>query len=724
VRYWNPGRSSLSTGLGPVILPTVAVGVLLVALLLSQRAPRVVTVATAVALLGLAAYLGALGRSLRRGLRELRLGTELMATVNPGHRLPVGGDGELAALAAEVNRLAESLHQARSGLEEEVTRATRALEVERGKLSAVLDALGEGVAVATPDGRITIANRAAHALLRATWGGLLGRSLFDFVDREKVAHFLERLGGADDSIERFSLHPATDVVVETVMTPFFDDDLRMIGFVLVLHDVTRPARSDEERRRFLAETIYALRGPLASVRSLSESLIDDPAFAGGPARRLLEGIHGEAVRLSALVREMGEPARPGWAGAPRHFETVTVADLVSMALRRFRQEARGAPEVEVDGEVASQPPLTADVSALSGALSYLLGAVAARRDPAGSLWLRPWPRGRVLQFDVGAHGRAAWTDLETLLDVQLPVGPWRQATVRQIVHRHAGEVWAYGADGRAGFRVSVPLPEPGESAPAGVRDRRHRVPGFAGAGAVAGAGGAVPVERPDFYDFSLFDEMARHVPPDDRERPLEDLRYVVFDLETTGLRPEDGDRVVSLAGVPVRGGAVKRGEAFDALVNPRRSIPASSVRFHGITDEMVADAPPLEVVLPAFLRFAEGAVLIGHQVWFDIRVLGLEAARLGLPPVTPAHPVLDTLVLSEIVHGSLAEHGLDAIAGRLGVVIHGRHSALGDAAATADVFVRLLPLLRRRGIVTLGQALDAARDARGLHEDDIRPAAP
>ncbi|MGH7267511.1 MAG: exonuclease domain-containing protein, partial [Candidatus Rokuibacteriota bacterium] len=689
----------------------------------------------AVALLGLAACLGAvagaLGRSLRRRLRELRLGTELMATVNPGHRLRVDGDGELAALAEEVNRLADRLHQARGGLEEEVTRATRELEVERGKLSAVLDALGEGVAVATPDGRITLANRAAHELLRATWGGLLGRSLFDFVDREKVAHFLERLGRADDAVERFSLHPAGDAVLETVMTPLFGDDLRMIGFVLVLHDVTHPARSDEQRRRLLAETVYALRGPLASVRSLSESLLDDPAFARAPARRLLEGIHGEAVRLSALVREMGEPARPGLGGAPRHFESVTVADLVAMALRRLRQEEDAAPEgpqalleVEVDGDIGSLPPLAADVSALRGALRHLLRVVAARRDPGGRLWLRPWPRGRVLQFDVGAQARAAWADLEALLDVPLPVGPWRRATVREIVHRHAGEVWAYGAEGRAGFRVTVPLPDPGESAPAGARDRRSRVPGFAGAGAVAGPCGAVPVERPDFFDFSLFEEMARHVLPDDREQPLENLRYVVLDLETTGLRPDDGDRVVSIAGVPVRGGAVKRGEAFDALVNPRRSIPASSVRFHGITDGMVADAPPLDVVLPAFLRFAEGAVLIGHQVWFDVRFLGIEAARLGLPPLTLAHPVLDTLVLSEIVHGLLAGHGLDEVAGRLGVVVHGRHSALGDAVATADVFVRLLPLLRRRGIVTLGQALDAARTSRGLHQDDITPAAP
>jgi DNA polymerase-3 subunit epsilon len=147
-------------------------------------------------------------------------------------------------------------------------------------------------------------------------------------------------------------------------------------------------------------------------------------------------------------------------------------------------------------------------------------------------------------------------------------------------------------------------------------------------------------------------------------------------------------------------------------VNPERPIPPASTRFHGITDAMVAEAPPIGVVLPAFLRFTEGGVLVGHQVWFDLLFLEAATARLGLPGLAQRQPVLDTLALTEVVHGRMDDFGLDAVAHRLGVAVRGRHSALGDALATAEILVRLFALLDTRGIRTLGDALEATRRMR------------
>jgi DNA polymerase-3 subunit epsilon len=239
-----------------------------------------------------------------------------------------------------------------------------------------------------------------------------------------------------------------------------------------------------------------------------------------------------------------------------------------------------------------------------------------------------------------------------------------------------------------------------------------------GAGLASGLPAGAPADdRSDFYDFSLFDAMERQVGPLDRERRLDELTYVVLDSETTGLDP-GRDRIVSIAGVVVRGRTVRRGEVFDALVNPRRSIPAMSARFHGITDVAVADCPPLGVVLPAFLDFAAGAVLVGHHVWFDLHILRREAGPLGIEAALLAHPVLDTVALSQVAHGTLPDHGLEAVAARLGVVVRGRHSALGDALTTAEILVRLLPLLEKRGVRTLGQALAAARRARSVRSPE------
>jgi DNA polymerase-3 subunit epsilon len=698
------------------LVPAVVAGVVLVAMYRAGTlaTPSTIVATVVVGFVALMGYLGVvahgLGRSLVRQLREIQLGAELMATVNPAHRLQVRAGDELEAVAQEINRLADRLQEARTGLEAEVIRATRLVEVERGKLSAVLESLGEAVAVASLEGRVILANPAAHDLLGAAPGGLLGRSLFDFVDREKVAHFQQRLGAGRGGVERFSLPAAAGSIIQVVMTPFFDGDGQLVGFALVFRDVTRPARSDEERHHRLADIVRGLRGPLASIRSLSESLLGDPASVAAGSRRLLAAVHAETLRLSELVTAASAADRLGLVDTPQHFEKLAVGDLLAMAVRRLAPVALPAVSVEVADPAL--PPLRTEASAFSGALAHLLGAVLRHRQPGAPVWLRPRRHGRVLQIDAGAEGQGTIADLEAVLDVLIPLGTTGQVTAREVFRRHAGEVWAYREEDRLGFRLTLPLEED-LSSPDGAPGEALAPAGFAGAGLLSGFSAGEPVPgRPDFYDFSLIEAMERRVSSADRERLLAELTCVVFDTETTGLEPSKGDAIVSLAAVCVRAGVVKRGEIFDVLVNPGRPIPLASTRFHAITDAMVGQAPPIDVVLPAFLRFAEGAVLVGHQVWFDLRFLDIAGARLGLLPLALQHAVLDTLTLSEIVHGALDEHGLDAIAIRLGVAVRGRHSALGDAQVTAEILVRLLGLLDKRGIRTLGQVLEAARRSR------------
>jgi DNA polymerase-3 subunit epsilon len=719
VRPWNLERKLVVAVLALFLVPTVVAGVILAVLyrrgMLEDPAALLLT--CAIGFTAMMAYLGlmahGLGAALVQRLQEIQRGTELMATVHPDHRLPVQRGDEIDALAGEINRMADRVREARGGLEAQIEQATRALGEERAKLSAILAELDEGVLVATLDGLVTLANPVAQELLGAPTGSLLGRSLFDFVDRAKIAHFLERLRAGQSAAERFSLQPASGAVLHAGMTPFQGPHGGLTGFILALRDVSRPTHREEERRRLLTETLEGLRGPLSSVRSLSESLLGDPSFApGSGSRPLLEAIHAEAVRLSSLVASAGASAPMGLAGAPWHLEQIAVGDLIAVSLGRLAPTEMDRNAVRVESP-APEPRLRAEVSALSAVFAHLLGRLLAMRAPAGAVWVRTSPRGRVIQIEAGADGQATLARLEELLEAGVTVGPAGCLRVREIVRRHAGEVWAVAGAGRVAFRFTLPVEETREGAGAGDEsppsgDR------FVGAGTVSGfgRGDAEPDWRRDFYDFSFFDQMERSLPAAHRARSLDELTFVVLDTETTGLHPEAGDRVLSIAGVRVRDGTIRRSEVFDALVNPGRPIPVGSIRFHGITDAMVAEAPLIDVVLPAFLRFAEGAVLVGHEVWFDLRCLEPDMARLGLPSLSETRPVLDSLLLSQAVHASTPDHSLDAVAARLGVKIRGRHSALGDALATAEILVRLLDLLKKRDIRTLGQALDAARAVR------------
>ncbi len=237
---------------------------------------------------------------------------------------------------------------------------------------------------------------------------------------------------------------------------------------------------------------------------------------------------------------------------------------------------------------------------------------------------------------------------------------------------------------------------------------------------LADHGGAVitiPSEEVDFRA-ELDADLALHDSPPpllsfDKDTPLSSVPFLVLDTETTGLDVEN-DRVISIGAVRLAGARIYRAASFDRLVNPVTVIPQRSTAIHGITDAMVAEAPQFPDVYRDFGALLAGTVAVGHHIDFDLAILKQECARSGLDWPEPFS--LCTLMLAEALYPKLPKASLEGLAEMLGVEIEGRHTALGDALVTAEVFARLLPRLADRGVTTLGEALAFARTAKRIIE--------
>ncbi|HVB73173.1 MAG TPA: exonuclease domain-containing protein [Ktedonobacteraceae bacterium] len=180
------------------------------------------------------------------------------------------------------------------------------------------------------------------------------------------------------------------------------------------------------------------------------------------------------------------------------------------------------------------------------------------------------------------------------------------------------------------------------------------------------------------------------------QRSLSEIEYVVLDTETTGLRP-GSHRVIEIAAIRVRGGEAQG--SFQTLLNPGTRLPAFIVQFTGITQEMVNKAPKAAEIFSDFLNFIEGAILVGHNIGFDIGFLSYEARLLGLDFPLDG---LDTIPLARRFLPGLRRFKLDNVADHLKIATANRHRALGDARVTAAVFIKLLALAQEQGIDTLG----------------------
>lgn len=614
---------------------------------------------------------------------------------------------ELRAVGRAVNRLATVRDALEDDVAGRVREARASLEEERSRLAALMADLNQSVVVCNLDGRVLLYNQRAREELsgQGEAGSAellgLGRSIYTVFDRSLIAHALERLQPAPGArAEQIAASGGAQFVTATRggrllrahMSPVLaaDGDAApenarpaLTGFVLILDDITADNERDARRDGLIQSLTEGGRGPLGNIRAAAETLSDFSDMAPAQRERFLGVIRDEARALSQHLENaanaFSNDLRVRWP-----LEEMLGAELLAAAIRRIGERCPILGQVDAVDESIW---LRIDSFGLLQALSY----IAARlHDEYGirDVRLALSRGGRLAQLDLVWAGTSMnnETAMSWEMDSMNTGGEASPLSVRDVVERCNGEIWFQRerASHRAYFRILLPIAE-------------------APRAAVRGNASARQGSRPEFYDFDLFRRSAANHLLDDC--PLAELTYTVFDTETTGLDPSGGDEIIQIGAARIVNRRLLGSECFDQLVDPQRTLSSESIRIHGITPDLLVGQPTIAAVLPAFHAFCADTVLLAHNAAFDMRFLQLKEDRVG---VRFEQPVLDTLLLSAVLHPNQEMHRLEAIAERLGVSVIGRHTALGDAMVTGEVFLKMLPLLAAMGINTLREAREAS----------------
>lgn len=696
-------RKRFWLGLIPAILILVGIAAVSGALLL----PRIEDPAAQLhALLVLAAMVlgstlllvliwSALDQMLLRPVQQLSSSVEISAYGQPGEAPAMPARHLLGGLPEHVNALTQQLHGTRQTVAKAMATGASKVDEQRRRLEAILHELDTAVLVCDAEGLILLYNPAVLAKLGGNAEIGLGRSLYSLLARAPVAHQLHLLQLAEGDPaagQRFGEFVCSaqggDLMLQCRLSLLPSEEQARPGFVLAFDDATRRIDNLRLRDQLLRQVLDGLRSPLANLRAAAENLVDYPEMDAATRASFL-GVVAEESRILSDQLDEATLAQRRVAGSQWLQVDAYSADLFAALQHRLEQESNilltitGMPlwlHVDSNALMELLEHLVQQIAGLTGEREFDIEALLGDNRVYVDLI---WEGERI---PAGELDR--WS--EDVLDNTLGT-----ATVQEVVELHDGDLWSqpHRLAGRALLRLPLP------ASPRQWQQPRDRLP-----------------PRPEFYDFEIATHEQELSPL--ATRKLSQLKFVVFDSETTGLNPSEGDAMLSLAAVRIVNGRILSGETFDRLINPKRDIPAASIRFHGIRSEMVADKPPIEVVLPQFHNFAgDDTVLVAHNAAFDMKFIKLAEDRAG---VSFEQPVLDVLLLSVWLHEEEIDHTLDGTAARLGVDVSQRHTALGDSLVTAEIFLRLLPLLEARGVETLGDALALSEEMHAIRREQAR----
>ena len=630
---------------------------------------------------------------------KLAESARIISSVNPEHRAQIKNSSkEIQYLADIINQSADAFTVLQKDVAGKIAIAQATLNEERTRLAALMSELPHGVIVCNTDGQVLLYNQQAQALFKedptkasaetSTQGILgLGRSIFSILDRDPIVHGLEMLhkchtSGRTKMVNHSMITLHTGLCLRVNMAPFFteQDGIKTIsGFVLTLEDMTHQIESDSRRDTLIQSLIDEQQKDLEDIRDSITNILGRPTLDPKELHDYRKKIDSASQSLQEKVSE----ARTNYAThlhALSKNENVLADNLLDIISHNISERF----SINVTPLAPKGVWLQLDSYSMVQAISHLAGLLNTHTRISEILMTL------TADDESGAELVIAWPETKTNLDL---IKTWQLTPLitdakgnllnfKDTIDNLKGEISPIsGADGEyTGVMISFPPID---------QNRRLTIQSNV-------------EHRPVSYEFDLFN---RGEWQELGQTPLRKLTYVVFDTETTGLHPSKGDEIIQLGAIRIVNGQLLYHEVIDQLVDPKRFVPQESVAIHGIQPALLQGQPTIDKVLPHFHTFSENSVLVAHNAAFDMRFLQLQEEKTG---IIFDNPVLDTLLLSSIIHPNQDSHSLDGLAERLNVTIVGRHTALGDAIVTGEVLVKLIPLLEAHEIYTLADALAAA----------------
>lgn len=629
-------------------------------------------------------------------VNQLTEETQIITTVNPHHRIVVHGSADVVRLSEIINHSADRFITIQADVERQLQVAKTATETEKDILAALLEGLPQGIIVCNADGQIVFYNRKVkvifgrHESKIPQWMGL-GRSIYGIVDASLIKRGLERIGQklAEDQkmfSERFLMGTHGGVTLPAELVPVLNSRHHVTGFIIYIEDSVEKFQKEQELFTNLQNWQHQLIQSIAVIKASAE-VIKDESYDSEQDRQQLVQILCHESNMAARTLSENDIIDTWYPNQPWPLTPVDAAEWCRYLVHR--SGASAGVDLDVQNQVL-KAQISIDMHHLTNALIFVAGLIA-KESGQRKIEGRFYQQGAWLYLDLVWLGQIntierlkRWKEMIPVvrdLKLDIPLG--------DIFKLHGAKLWTYQhfvPENHSGLRFLIPALERAEL----VSDDGHVT--------------ILPDSRPEFYDFDLFHQGGQIPELDDRR--LNELTYTVFDTETTGLDPQGGDEIISIGAMRIVNGRILFDECFEQLINPMRHLPWASVKYHGIRPEMLTDQPTIEKVLPMFHEFCEGTVLVGHNVAFDMRMLQLKEASTGIKFI---NPVIDTMLVSAVAHPAHSDHSLNAIAERLGVTIVNRHTALGDAAATGEIFLKFISLLSKNGIHTLLQAREASQ---------------